>query len=52
MADPDTPPSSRVAAARSVLDIALKAHDLQEIEERLAAVEEKLGEGDRQLRAA
>lgn len=52
MADPDTPPSSRVAAARSVLDIALKAHDLQEIEERLAALEEKLGEGDGQLRAA
>ena len=50
MADPDTPPSSRVAAARSVLDMALKAHDLQEIEQRLTAVEEKLGEGDAKLR--
>ena len=52
MAAPDTPPSSRVAAARSVLDTALKAHERQGLEERLAAVEEQLGAGDGQLRAA
>lgn len=29
MAGPDMPPSPRVAAARPVLDVALKAHDLE-----------------------
>ena len=40
MGDADAPASSRVTAARAVLDSALKARELQDVEERIAALEE------------
>jgi hypothetical protein len=40
MADPKTPASVRVAAASKVLDLAIRAIELEDIEARLAALEE------------
>src|SRR5215510_760248 len=42
MKDADSPPSARVSAARAILEIALKARDSLEIEERLKALEDRL----------
>lgn len=39
--DKDAPPSSRVAAAREILGNTLKSIELEDIEERLKALEEK-----------
>ena len=41
----DTPPSSRVAAARTVLDAMLRLRELRSVEERLAAIEAQLAGG-------
>ena len=38
----ESPASSRVTAARAVLEMAFKAVELEDIEERLAALEERL----------
>jgi hypothetical protein len=40
--DKDAPPSSRVAAARQILDNTMKSIELEEFEERLKALEERL----------
>jgi len=42
MADDTKPPSSRVAAARIVLDTALKFVELEDLEARVEALEKKL----------
>ena len=42
MSDAAAAPNTRVAAARAVLDTALKAHERQEIDERLTAIEQRL----------
>lgn len=39
----DTPPSARVAAARTVLDAMLKLRELRTVEERLTALEQAQG---------
>lgn len=44
----DTPPSARVAAARTVLDAMLKLRELRTVEERLSALESAI-EGNGQL---
>ena len=43
MADVEATPASRVTAARAVLDLALKATELEAIEERLTALERQVG---------
>ena len=40
--DPDAPASARVTAARTVLDAALKASELEDLGDRLQAVEDAL----------
>ena len=42
MGNGEAPASSRVSAAKTVLDAALKAVELEEVQERLAAVENAL----------
>jgi transposase-like protein len=42
MADTEATPASRVTAARAVLDLALKATEIEQIEERLAQLERKV----------
>jgi hypothetical protein len=42
MQDKDTPSSSRVAAARSILEFAFKANELLDVETRLASLEAAL----------
>jgi hypothetical protein len=44
MADTKTPASVRVAAAKTVLEFAIKAVELEDIEARLAALEEAHGQ--------
>jgi transposase-like protein len=39
MADPEVPPSVRMHAARTILEFAIKAVELEDIEARLAALE-------------
>ena len=48
MVDPNAPPSTRLRAADSVLDHSAHAIELEDLEERLAAVEEGLKAGIRQ----
>ena len=43
MGDAHAPASSRVTAARAVLDSAFKARELQDVEERIAELEEVAG---------
>lgn len=43
MSSRDTPPSARVAAARTVLDAVLKLRELRTVEERLTALEQAQG---------
>jgi hypothetical protein len=45
MVDPSTPPSTKVRAADSVLDHAAKAIEIEEIEARVAALEQAAGNG-------
>jgi transposase-like protein len=40
MRDPDKPSSSRVSAARAVLELALKAVELEDLEARVSALEQ------------
>jgi phosphoenolpyruvate-protein kinase (PTS system EI component) len=40
--DPDAPASSRVTAAKTVLEMALKLRESEELEARLSALEDKL----------
>lgn len=47
MSDPGNPPSSRVSAAKAVLDLGVKAWELEEIETRLAALERIVSEKNR-----
>jgi transposase-like protein len=42
MGDPDKPSSSRVAAAKAVLELALKAIEFEDLEARVAALEVEL----------
>ena len=44
MADPDNPPSSRVAAARTILDNAFRAVEASDILERIEALESQAKE--------
>ena len=44
MKNPEAPASSRVSAARAVLDFATRLAEVEQFEERLAVVEEALGE--------
>ncbi len=41
MGDGDAPPSSRVTAARSVLELAFKAVEIDELDARITALEER-----------
>lgn len=41
--DVEAPTAQRVAAARSVLDLVLRATELQDVEERIAALERAVG---------
>jgi hypothetical protein len=41
--DPTAPPSARVSAARTLLDMGLRSVEIQDIEERLAAIEHRTG---------
>ena len=43
MANPDTPPATRVAAAKTVLETAIKAVELEDLAARLAALEQRMG---------
>ena len=43
MSNPEAPASARVSAAKTVLELALKAVELENIEERLTALEAQLG---------
>jgi hypothetical protein len=43
MKDPCAPPAARVAAARTVLDVAFRASELEDIEKRLANLEAAAG---------
>ena len=45
MADKKTPPSARVSAARTLLESALKAAELEGFEERLAELERHMAQG-------
>lgn len=42
MADVEATPASRVTAARAVLDLALKATEIEQIEERLTIIEKQV----------
>jgi hypothetical protein len=42
MEDPDAPASSRVSAARCVLDMGLRASEIEELESRIAALEARI----------
>ncbi|MBI9083351.1 MAG: hypothetical protein JEZ11_07115 [Desulfobacterales bacterium] len=42
MKDSDAPASSRVAAARAVLDLGLRAVEIEDIEERVRAIENQI----------
>jgi len=46
MVDPNSPASSRVRAADSVLDHTLKAIEIEDIEVRVSAIERSMKEGD------
>ena len=46
MVDPNSPASSRVRAADSVLDHTLKAIEIEDIEVRVSAIEQSMKEGD------
>jgi hypothetical protein len=41
---PSTPPASRLGAARSVLEIGMKVREAADLEQRLAALEQRLAE--------
>lgn len=43
MGDTEATPASRVTAARAVLDLALKATEIEQIEERLTELERQVG---------
>lgn len=43
MKDSDAPPSSRVSAAKAVIDVALKAVEMDEMAARIEALEEAVG---------
>ena len=43
MGDQEATPASRVTAARAVLDLALKATEIEQIEERLSELERRAG---------
>lgn len=43
MTDPDSPASSRVTAARTVLDMALRAVELEDLESRVTKLERERG---------
>ena len=49
MIDPKTPPSTRVRAADSILDHAAKAIEIEDIEARVAALEQAASSGTRRL---
>ncbi len=40
--NPETPPQTRVTAARAVLELAFRAHELDNLESRLEALEQSL----------
>jgi tetrahydromethanopterin S-methyltransferase subunit G len=42
MSDDDATPASRVTAARAVLELAIKATELETIEERLTKLEKRM----------
>jgi hypothetical protein len=42
--DTNAPPSARVSAARSLLELVLRATELQDVEERIAALEQVMRE--------
>jgi hypothetical protein len=42
--DTNAPPSARVSAARSLLELVLRAAELQDVEERIAALEQVMRE--------
>lgn len=44
MADPENPATTRINAARSILEFGFKGSELAELEERLEKLEEKAGE--------
>jgi len=46
MVDPNSPASSRVRAADSVLDHTLKAIEIEDIEVRVSAIEQSMKKGD------
>ena len=48
MDDPEATPSARVSAAKVVLDLGLKASELEDLDERVAKLEKKLT-GNRQM---
>lgn len=43
MLDANTKPSNKIQAARTILELGLRSHELYEIEERIAALEATLG---------
>lgn len=45
MVDPDTPPSTKVRAADSILDHSAKAIELEDIEARVAGLERAMADG-------
>jgi uncharacterized protein YggE len=47
MTNPESPSSSRVWAARAVLDLALKAVEVEDLEARIRALEEAVATGGR-----
>ena len=47
MIDKDKPSSTRVAAARCVLEISIKSIELEDMEDRITAIEEKISKGVR-----
>lgn len=49
MADVQAPASSRVTAARTVLEMAFKAVELEDIEERVSALEQASSSGERRV---
>ncbi len=44
MADKTTPPSTRVMAAKSILEFAIRAVELEDLEARLAVLEQAMKE--------
>ena len=45
--DPGSPVTARVGAARAVLDLALRAHEIEEVEARLTELEERVADQQR-----